>query len=284
LKVDKKAPAVSCGSADGVWHNSNVSIACTATDGGSGLASSADASFSLSTTVAAGDENGNAATGAKSVSDAVGNTATGGPISGNKIDRKAPVVTLTCPATPLLVGSNYSASWSATDSGSGVATGFAAGVIPLNTSTVGTKTAVVPAGASKDNVDNMSAERTCGYSVVYGFSGFAAPVDRPNTLNVSKAGQAIPLKWRLTDASGAGITTLTSVSVIASSVGCTSGTTDDLLEEYAAGSSGLQNLGDGYYQFNWKTPTTYANSCKTIGLNLGEGSIRAELALFSFKK
>ena len=113
---------------------------------------------------------------------------------------------------------------------------------------------------------------------------FRAPVDRPNTLNVSKAGQAIPLKWRLMDANGVGITTLTSVSVIASSVGCTAGTTDDPLEEYAASSSGLQNLGDGYYQFNWKTPTTYANSCKTIKLNLGEASGRAGLAFFSFKK
>ena len=34
--------------------------------------------------------------------------------------------------------------------------------------------------------------------VKYNFIGFSAPVDRPNTMNVSKAGQAIPLKWRLT--------------------------------------------------------------------------------------
>lgn len=284
LKVDKKAPAISCGSADGVWHSDNVSIDCTATDGGSGVTPTTDASFSLSTTVAAGAETSNAQTGTKNIADAVGNSTTGGPISGNKIDRKSPVVTMTCPTNPVLIGSNYSASWSATDGGSGVATGFAAGIVPLNTSTIGTKTAVVPVGASKDNVDNMSAEKTCGYSVVYGFNGFSAPVDRPNTLNVSKAGQAIPLKWRLTDANGVGISTLTSVSVIAASIGCAAGTTDDLLEEYASGSSGLQNLGDGYYQFNWKTPTTYATSCKTIGLNLGEGSTRTELALFSFKK
>ena len=36
--------------------------------------------------------------------------------------------------------------------------------------------------------------------VAYTFAGFSAPVDRPNTMNVSKAGQAIPLKWRLKDA------------------------------------------------------------------------------------
>ena len=53
-KVDKKAPGVSCGSADGDWHANDVSIACTATDGGSGVDPAGDASFSLSTNVAAG--------------------------------------------------------------------------------------------------------------------------------------------------------------------------------------------------------------------------------------
>ena len=34
---------------------------------------------------------------------------------------------------------------------------------------------------------------------------------------------------------------------------------------------GLQNLGDGYYQFDWKTPKSYAKSCKTLRLDLAEG-------------
>lgn len=32
-----------------------------------------------------------------------------------------------------------------------------------------------------------------------------------------------------------------------------------------------QNLDDGYYPFNWSTPKGYANSCKTMQLNLGDG-------------
>ena len=91
-KVDKKDPSVNCGSADGNWHADDVSIGCTAGDGGSGLAVAGDASFSLSTTVAAGTEDSNASTGSHSVSDAVGHTVTAGPISGNKIDKKAPSV------------------------------------------------------------------------------------------------------------------------------------------------------------------------------------------------
>ena len=38
VQIDKTAPNVQCGSTDGNWHADNVSINCTATDGGSGLA------------------------------------------------------------------------------------------------------------------------------------------------------------------------------------------------------------------------------------------------------
>ena len=56
------------------------------------------------------------------------------------------------------------------------------------------------------------------------------------------------------------------------------------IEEYAASSSGLQNLGDGYYQWNWKSPIGYANSCKTLKLALGEGAGFEYIALFQFRK
>ena len=130
-------------------------------------------------------------------------------------------------------------------------------------------------------------EETHTITVKYNFAGFSAPVDRPNTYNVSKAGQAIPLKWRLTDANGNGIADLTSVSIHAVGLSCSQGTTQDLLEEYAAGSSGLQNLGNGYYQFNWKTPTGYAGSCKSIALVFGAGGlsyVEGPHAYFTFKK
>src|SRR5204863_124888 len=89
-KIDRKAPTIGCASPDSAWHSQNVSLACTAADGGSGLASSGDASFSLSTSVAAGSESSNASTGSRQVCDSAGNCATAGPIAGNKVDRKAP--------------------------------------------------------------------------------------------------------------------------------------------------------------------------------------------------
>jgi len=53
------------------------------------------------------------------------------------------------------------------------------------------------------------------------------------------------------------------------------------VEEYAAGSSGLQYLGDGNWQFNWKTPKTYAKQCRMMVLTLDDGSTHS--ANFRFK-
>jgi hypothetical protein len=127
-------------------------------------------------------------------------------------------------------------------------------------------------------------EREVPASVVYMFSGFFSPVDNAPVLNVAKAGQAIALKWRITDASGNPVTNLSGVTVTAVSLPCDAGTTTDQVEEYAAGSSGLQNLGNGYYQWNWKSPPSYANSCKTLKLDLGEGAGNEHIAHFRFKK
>jgi hypothetical protein len=121
--------------------------------------------------------------------------------------------------------------------------------------------------------------------VKYNFEGLFAPVDRPNIMNVSKAGQGVPLKWRLTNYLGAPVLDFnpTALGVAVTGLQCTVSATLDQIEEYA-GNSGLQNLGDGYYQFNWKTPGNYANTCKAVGLNLGEGTPRGPLAYFNFKK
>jgi hypothetical protein len=106
-----------------------------------------------------------------------------------------------------------------------------------------------------DNAGNPNSA-TVTYNVLYNFSGFSSPVDIAPTLNIAKAGQTVPLKWRITDANGAPVTNLSSVSVTVASLSCSLGTTTDALEEYASGNSRLQNLGNGYYQFNWKTPRT----------------------------
>src|SRR5439155_3363760 len=98
-KIDRKAPAVSCGAADALWHGADVAIACTATDGGSGLKDSGDASFNLVTSVANDTDDSNAFTDSRAVLDNVGNSSTAGPVSGNQVDKKKPVITCGTPPT-----------------------------------------------------------------------------------------------------------------------------------------------------------------------------------------
>jgi hypothetical protein len=145
--------------------------------------------------------------------------------------------------------------------GSGIDT---ASCDPVDTSTVGTHTVSCTATDKAGNSRTASASYTVGYVA----SDFSAPVD-PDAMNVANSGQGIPLKWRVTDANGAPITDLASVAVSATSLTCDLDITADQIEEYSAGLAGLQNLGNGYYQYNWKTPKTYAKSCKTLHLDLG---------------
>jgi mannan endo-1,4-beta-mannosidase len=116
------------------------------------------------------------------------------------------------------------------------------------------------------------------------FVGFASPVDNDGVFNVVKAGNAVPLRWRLLQADGvAPVTSLTRATIAAESLACpgSSGQSDQL-EQVAPGGSGLQNLGNGYYQLNWKTSKGFAGSCKRLRLDLGEGITRD--ALFKFTR
>ena len=52
--VDKKPPSITCGHPDGLWHATDVAIACIAIDGGSDTANLADGNFVLTTSISAG--------------------------------------------------------------------------------------------------------------------------------------------------------------------------------------------------------------------------------------
>ncbi|HSL30426.1 MAG TPA: PxKF domain-containing protein, partial [Anaerolineales bacterium] len=119
----------------------------------------------------------------------------------------------------------------------------------------------------------------------YVFSGFYSPVDN-GLVNTAKAGQAIPVKWRLTDSFGAPVSDPSSFSKLVSlPVNCSTLTSlqMDAVEEYAAGSSGLQYNGDGYWQFNWKTLKTYAGTCRAMNVQFSDGTT-SPVVVFQFKK
>jgi hypothetical protein len=197
-------------------------------------------------------------------------------------DTTAPEITITTPGdgATYLLNEQVAADFECIDDydGSPSCSGPVADGANIDTASVGSKTFEVTSEDASGNESSL----THTYSVAYGFEGFFSPVDNPPALNVAKAGSAIPLKFRVIDASGAPVTDLAGVTVTATSLSCALGETIDQIEEYASGSSGLQNLGDGYYQFNWKTPKTYAKSCKTLTLTLGGGGSHS--AEFSFTK
>jgi len=91
--IDNTAPAVSCPSADTMWHGANVTLTCTATDNGSGLAPTSPPTFTLSTSVGAGAASISASTGTAQVCDVAGNCVTAGPIINNQVDLQVPTVT-----------------------------------------------------------------------------------------------------------------------------------------------------------------------------------------------
>jgi hypothetical protein len=96
----------------------------------------------------------------------------------------------------------------------------------------------------------------------------------------------VPAKWRLTDANDVPIADPASfVNLLSYPISCTefAGNLLDSVEEVASGASGLQYSGDGYWQFNWKTPKTYADSCRAMYVEFNSGAL-TPVVRFQFKK
>lgn len=133
----------------------------------------------------------------------------------------------------------------------------------------------VPAGLTGVTAIAAGGYHSLALHGSYAIKGFAAPVNN-GIVNVAKSGSAIPLKFRVTDANGAPLTGLTSGLVDVSSTGAPcAGGTPDVLRERGVGSS-LKDMGDGYYQFNWKAPKIYAGQCRTAMVSFEGTSITAE--------
>ena len=155
ISIDRKAPSITCAPAPTTWSATDVSFACSASDGLSGLANPAQATLTLSTSVAAGTETASASTNSVSVCDIAGNCATAGPIGGLKVDRRAPSIIITAPAGSYSAGQVIKAAYTCTDAGSGA--GSCTGTVPagtaIDTAAVGPQTFTVNA---TDGVGNPS--------------------------------------------------------------------------------------------------------------------------------
>ena len=93
--ADTTPPTISCSpSATNAWYTANVTVSCTASDDGSGLANPTDTTFTLSTSESPGAETNAAMTSSRSVCDNAGNCATAGPFGPYEIDLSPPTIAL----------------------------------------------------------------------------------------------------------------------------------------------------------------------------------------------
>jgi hypothetical protein len=197
--MDQTPPTLTWGAitptpnADG-WNNTEVTITFTTDDNLSGVAST-----SLSSPLTFTSEGQNQ-TQNVTVMDNAGNSATfTSPVV--NIDWMPPVVIVTLPNSGVyLLNQVVSATWSATDNLSGVIPPKT-GTIPIDTSSVGTKTLTVPAGTAVDYAGNPSAVVTANYSVVYAYSGILPPINEDGS-SIFKLGSTVPVKFQLRDADG----------------------------------------------------------------------------------
>jgi hypothetical protein len=155
--IDNDPPTWECvpATASADWQATEGTHACTASDD-SGLHENTPANFTLSTKVGAGNEDGNASTGTQELCDIHDNCTTAGPITGWKIDRKAPTVTDLGPTKqPNDAGwyrTDVTNRFSASDGGSGLEPDF---VTPFERTTSGEGVAVtVFSGPVSDAVGN----------------------------------------------------------------------------------------------------------------------------------
>ena len=119
------------------------------------------------------------------------------------------------------------------------------------------------------------------FRVVYPFTGFFSPVDN-GAVNLAKAGQTVPVRWRLQNATSTVADPGSFVSLVSRRVACSTMASEpvDVVESYTS-STGLLYQGSGNWQFNWKTPKDYAGQCRTMLLTLSDGSSYA--SSFEFK-
>jgi len=113
------------------------------------------------------------------------------------------------------------------------------------------------------------------------FTGFFQPVDNLPTLNIVKAGSAIPVKFSLKGNQGpnifaVGYPTSTSITCVITAV-------DAVEETSTAGSSSLSyNVRTDQYIYIWKTDKAWGGTCRTLVIKLSDGTFH--YANFQFKK
>lgn len=276
------------------WNNTSVTVNFPCSDATSGSATNP-----VVKTITTEGTNQTATALASECVDQAGNqAAAGASLSGINIDKTKPTITAGVPASGAgyILGQSLTSSFTCNDDRSGFLPGGAlstsgpngtdcTGPSSVDTSTVGSKT-YGPLNAT-DRAGNAADLVNVTYNVIYNFIGFFSPVDNPPIWNVGKAGRTFPEKWQLTDASGAYIrdlSTVTSIKYI--QVQCPNGQAlTSILDGVAdtSGSSGLRyDLTNEQFVFTWQTAKGWAGICVQLNVSLNDGTTHS--ALFQFTR
>ena len=189
-------------------------------------------------------------------------------------DVTAPAIAITTPAAggSYTLGSTVNADYSCSDEVDGSGLASCIGTVPsgnaIDTAAIGPHSFTVNAS---DNAGNTSS-LTHTYSVNYDFAGFFQPIDNLPTMNVLKAGQAVPVKFRL--GGNQGLAIFAPGSPTSGAISCSSNEPLDAVEETStAGSSSLSyDPVTNTYNYVWKTDKAWAGSCRELIVKLNDGT------------
>ena len=109
-------------------------------------------------------------------------------------------------------------------------------------------------------------------TVLFNFAGFFQPVENLPLLNISNAGQAIPVKFSLSGNKGSAI--FTAGFPISSPVACTANEPGSTIDETvnAGGSSLTYNATNDQYNYVWTTNRAWRGTCRMLVVRFIDGS------------
>ena len=130
------------------------------------------------------------------------------------------------------------------------------------------------ANPAQENNDGDARGDACD---PYTFGFFRPPVDNPPVVNTGRAGRTYPIKFRIFDAAGNYVTSLSAVTSIkykAVSCGVFAGDPSDALETTAAGATELRyDPVENQFVYNWKTPANAG--CYELFVTLADGGVHS---------
>jgi hypothetical protein len=135
--------------------------------------------------------------------------------------------------------------------------------------------------STTDASGNHAAPTTFKVTINYNWNGFFQPVDNLPTLNLVKAGSAIPVKFSLNGNMGLNI--FAEVYPKSTNVVCGTGVLADDIESTvtAGGSSLTYDPVANQYVYVWKTDKAWTTSCRQLMVKLNDGT--THYANFKFK-